>query len=90
MRCLHCSRMVHSCNDLNPARGQCLQRSSALRALDLFYPNCQVLKYKKNLLGWGFQMSLGLEENPLWASTESTDPPRLVQNLAVRNFTEEE
>lgn len=49
---------------------------------------CQVFKTQK-LLDWGFQMSLGLEESPLWVSTESIDPSRLMQSLTVSSFIEE-
>lgn len=49
---------------------------------------CQVFKTQK-LLDWGFQMSLGLEESPLWVGTESIDPSRLMQSLTVSSFIEE-
>lgn len=99
VRCLYYSKIVHFCSDLNLAVGQCLNRSSMLRGLELSPLSlgspwfvlaqrvllCQVLKTQK-LLDWGFQMSLGLEENPLWVSTESPNPSSLLPNLTVRNF----
>lgn len=39
--------------------------------------------------GLGFSDELALEENPLWVSTESTGPSRLMQNLTVSSFIEE-
>lgn len=61
------------------------QSFKAQQLLSCFSPVVCVSYSKPKLLVWGFQMSLGLEENPLWVSTESTDPSRLVQNLSVSN-----
>lgn len=45
---------------------------------------------KTKAFGLGFSDEPGTgEKNPVWGSTESTDPSRLIQNLPGSNFIEE-
>lgn len=104
MKYLYYSKVVHFCNDLNPACGQCLHRSSMPRVLKLpllpIGSTCYVLPQlsgrvavsgtqNTKAFGLGFSDELALEENPLWVSTESIDPSRLMQTLTVSSFREE-
>lgn len=104
MKYLYYSRIVHFCNGLNLACGQCLHRSSMLRVLKLtplpigstWYVLPQLSgrvavsgTQNTKAFGLGFSDELALEENPLWVSTESIDSSRLMQNLIGSSFVEE-